>query len=375
MAAYHLARAGARVLLLEKETVPRHKPCGGGLTPKVLQELPFDLDDLVEDDCHDFLVSLQLGRPFRRRHHQPVVYTVTRARFDAFLTEQAVRAGAVLRDGVPVTGVQLGPGYAEVRTKGDSFKVAALVGADGANGVVGRSLGLRRDFDHMVAWESDVVPSRADLQSWTGLIGIDLGTLRGGGYAWVFPKGDHLSVGAGGCTQVGKDLKGYCDRFMVGLGLGSARVLRRRGHLLPIRPRGSPIQQGRGLLAGDAAGLVDACTGEGICWAVRSAKLAAGAVLDLLAGTARDLAGYETRVDDELMPELLAARRWVNLYLWAPALCSLLIHHSDPFWLTCCMLFRGDLGYQDVARLLGPLRFLPSILPVTIAGPRRGQGR
>ncbi len=363
MAAYQLARAGVRVLLLEKETAPRYKPCAGGLTPKTVQEVPFDLDDLVEDVCQDFQVSLRLGQPFRRRYPHPMVYMVMRDRFDQYLTERAVQAGVVLRDGSPATGVELRPVYAEVRTKGDTFRVAALVGADGANGVVARSLGLGSDFHHWVAWESEVVPDDVDLERWRGLIGIDLGTLRGGGYAWVFPKRDLLSVGAGGCTQVGRDLRGYCDRFVAGLGLRSARALRQRGHLLPIRPRGSPIQLGRALLAGDAAGLVDASTGEGIYWAVRSGKLAASAVLELLAGEIQDLESYERRVDDELMPELLAARRWVSLYLWAPALCSLLIHRSDPFWQTICMLFRGDQGYQDVARLLGPLRFLPSLLP------------
>lgn len=355
------------MLLLEKKALPRYKPCAGGLTPKTIDEIPFDLGPVLEDACQDFQVSLKLGRPFRRRYNQPVVYTVMRDSFDAYLAEHAVRAGTVLRDGTPVIGVELGRTYVDVQTKTGIFRAAALVGADGANGTVARSIGLGRDFHHWVAWESELAADDADLERWRGLIGIDLGTLRGGGYGWVFPKRDRLSVGAGGTDRVGRDLRSYCRRFITAQGLGDARVLRQCGHLLPIRPCGSPIQLGRALLAGDAAGLVDASTGEGIYWAVRSGKLAAAAVLELLAGNAQGLEGYERRVDEDLMPELLAARRWVNLYLWAPALCCTLMRHNDPFWQTVCMLFRGDLGYHDVARLLGPLRFLPSLLPV-VAG-------
>ncbi len=199
---------------------------------------------------------------------------------------------------------------------------------------------------------------------WRGLVGVDLGTAGAGGCGWVFPKREHLSVGVAAHQWDARGIRSLYDRFVARRGLSFAPVLRRCGHRLPIRPPGSPIQSGRVLLAGDAAGLVDAFTGEGIYWAVRSGKLAAAAVQELLEGRAQDLSGYERRVDRELMPELLAARQWVNVYLWAPALSYLLLRHSDRFRRAVCQIIRGERGYQDIAPSLGPLGVLTSLLPM-----------
>ncbi len=292
-----------------------------------------------------------------------------RDRFDHYLAQQAVGAGAVLVDRAPVTSVAVGASAVEVRTERGTFAAEALVGADGANGVVARSLGLATDFHHAVAWENEVAPDAGTLQRWRGLVGVDLGTAGAGGCGWVFPKRDHLSVGGAVHRWDARGIRSLYEGFAARSGLGAATVLRRRGHRLPIRPPDSPIQSGRALLAGDAAGLVDVFTGEGIYWAVRSGRLAAAAVRELLAGRARDLASYERRVDQELMPELLAARRWVNVYLWAPVLCYLLLRHSDGFWRAVCGIIRGERGYQDVSASLGPLGVLVSLLP--LAGGRR----
>ncbi|MCL5025431.1 MAG: FAD-dependent oxidoreductase, partial [Chloroflexi bacterium] len=107
-AAYWLARYGAQVLLLEKEQIPRYKPCAGGLTAKTLPEFPFDLSPVIEDICSAFEISLRLGDPFRRRYPQPLVYTVMRDRFDSYLVRRAVGAGARLKDGVSVRSVTVG---------------------------------------------------------------------------------------------------------------------------------------------------------------------------------------------------------------------------------------------------------------------------
>ncbi len=364
MAAYELARAGVRVLLLEREPLPRYKACGGGLTAKTIREVPFDLSPVVEDVCNSFAVTFRQAGQFVRSYHRPLVYMVMRDRFDYYLVEQAVGAGAVLVDRAPAIRVAVGPSGVEVRTERGTFAAEALVGADGANGIVARCLGLAGDFHHAPAWENEVVPDAVTLQRWRGLVGVDLGTAGAGGCGWVFPKRDHLSVGVAAHQWRARGIKSLYHRYAERSGLWSAPVLRRRGHRLPVRPAGSPIQSGRVLLAGDAAGLIDAFTGEGIYWAVRSGKLAAGAVRELLAGRAPDLAEYERRVDEELMPELLTARRWVNLYLWAPGLCYLLLRYSDRFWQAVCQIIRGDRGYQDIGASLGPLRVLASLLPV-----------
>lgn len=377
-AAYHLARAGVRVLLLEREPLPRFKPCGGGLTAKTLREIRFDLGPLVEDVCSGFEVTFRQGGRFVRRYPEPLVYMVMRHRFDRYLAEQAESAGAVLMDGTRVTGVVPNGSRVEVRTEGGVFQAQAAVGADGANGIVAGSVGLGKDLRHAVAWESELSPGYTALRRWRGLVGVDLGTAGAGGCGWVFPKGGNLSVGIAAHAPSFKGIRAYYDGFAARTGLGTMPVIHGRGHRLPIRPPGSRIRRGRVLLAGDAAGMVDAFTGEGIYWAVRSGRLAAASVLDLLGGLEPDLSGYERRVDEELMPELLAAQRWLNLYLWAPRLCYLLLRHSERFWRAVCLILRGERTYQDLAGSLGPLRGLVSLLPPvgeSSAGIRRAAAR
>lgn len=340
-----------------------------------MQQIPFDLSPVIEDVCHDFVVSCRLGEPFHRRSDRPLVYMVTRDRFDYYLAEQAARAGSVLLDRAAVTSLTVGASEVEVRTSTGVFRGAALVGADGANSVVARRLGLGRGFHYWVAWESEIDPGEAAHQHWQGLIGIDLGTIGAGGYGWVFPKREHLSVGTGAHERGAREIKGYYAGFAARHGLADAAVLQQRGHRLPLRPPDSPIWSGRALLAGDAAGLVDGFTGEGIYWAVRSGKLAAVAVLELLRGQTGDLASYERRIDAELMPELLTARRWLNLYLWAPTVCYQFLRASDHLWQAFCENVRGERGYQDRVKSVWPLRLLTSLLPVAASGTRgRGQG-
>ena len=195
-----------------------------------------------------------------------------------------------------------------------------------------------------------------------------------GGYGWIFPKGNHLSVGACARTRNFGHLKAYYHRLAIHHGLAGASVLSSRGHRLPLGVQGLPIYSGRALLAGDADGLVDWFTGEGIYCAVRTGKIAAAEIMRLLRGDMHDLAGYERRVDQELMPDLLAARRWLNFYLWVPALCYFLLCYSGRFWHAVCRVTRGELFYRNIAASLGPLSLLERLLP--IAGRRNtGQHR
>ena len=100
------------------------------------------------------------------------------------------------------------------------------------------------------------------------------------------------------------------ERYLQFLHLGDYQQWLTKGHRLPRRRRGMPIQSGRALLLGDAAGLIDFWTGEGIYYALRSAQTAAPAIQDYLEGKVADLEQYEVSIDRELMPELHVARTW-----------------------------------------------------------------
>jgi len=103
--AYRLARAGARVCLIDRARFPRDKPCGGGLTLRAVRELPFSVEPVVEDRVDTLELGLRYRRRWSRRADEPLVLMTQRRRLDAFLAEQASAAGAEFREGSKVTGV------------------------------------------------------------------------------------------------------------------------------------------------------------------------------------------------------------------------------------------------------------------------------
>lgn len=364
-AAYQLAKAGVNTLLIEKEKLPRYKTCGGGITFKAARALTFDFSPVIERTLYKVDFSWKTGKPYVLQNENPLVYMVQRSRFDNYLAEQAVQAGATLADEVVVKTVDLHETGVSVNTTCGRFTADFLIGADGATGRVARSLGLMADRWTLAALESEVEVENAVMSYWQDKIGIDLGELRAS-YGWVFPKGDHLSIGVGGLpgrADYGSRLKQYDSKHTAARVPGIKRVIRGHGYILPCRRPGAAVQKGRALLVGDAAGLVEAFTGEGIYWAIRSGQIAAQSIVKW-AGQL----DYQQQIDTLLMPDILSARRWWGVYIRAPRACYSLPKHLPPFWEAVCKIMRGERRFTDIRKRLGPLGFVESILPNKVEG-------
>jgi flavin-dependent dehydrogenase len=122
------------------------------------------------------------------------------------------------------------------------------------------------------------------------------------------------------------------------------------------------IQSERCLLLGDAAGLVDPVTGEGIYNAVRSARIAAPVIESYLKGSSSNLQEYEAAVDKQIMPELKAARALARGFAWFPGLVFTAVEHNDRLWNACCRLLRGEDTYITLKRRLGPAQVIFDLL-------------
>jgi geranylgeranyl reductase family protein len=299
-AAIHLARGGARVLLADKARFPRDKPCGGGLTGRALKRIPVDPSPVVERDVDRFELRLRYGSRFARSYTEPLIRMTQRRRLDAFLAAQAAEAGADFRDGTKVEVTELNDGGVEARVGDEVVFADALVGADGANGVIARATGLGDGIVRGVALEGNVPLDR--LRGDLGQTAVIELAVVPGGYGWVFPKGDHANLGVGGWGSEGPRLRDHLDRLARAHGLTVDDLTELRGHRLPMRRLGTPAAAGRALLVGDAAGLVDPLSGDGMYEAFVSARLAADAVL------ADDLAGYGAALSASL--DRHAAASW-----------------------------------------------------------------
>ena len=288
LTAFHLARGGAHVLLVDKARFPRDKPCGGGITVRAERLLPFSIAPVVEDAVDVFDLGFRYRSRFVRRTREPLIRMTQRRRLDAFLVEQAREAGAEFRDG----------------TKPDGIEAEVVIGADGANGTVGREHGLR---DHLrtVALEGN---ARVDTRLFAGRACIEFGLLPGG-YGWVFPKADHVNVGVGGWLDAGPLLRAQLHRLCREHGIEPYSLENVRGHHLPLRRPGARAARGRTALVGDAAGLVDPVSGDGIYEAVLSARLAAENALDIIAGRSDDFTSYAGELQRRLAVQTAASWR------------------------------------------------------------------
>ncbi|MEO8289590.1 MAG: geranylgeranyl reductase family protein [Gaiellaceae bacterium] len=305
-AAYRLATAGADVLLLDRARFPRDKPCGGGVTGRAARLLPFAIDPVVEHVVGGVDLRLGYGRSFARGDGSPLVYMTQRKRLDHFLVEQAAAAGAHFREESKVSGVETTPSGVTVTANGERLVGEALVGADGVNGVAARALDLGGNRVVGVALEGNLPYSKLDRGRYEGRVALELGVVLGG-YGWVFPKGDHANFGVGGWESEGPRLRDHLRRLCSEHGTAFDDLEEIRGYRLPLRSPRSTLARGRALVVGDAAGLIDPVSGDGMFEGFLSSQYAAQAVLDLLAGEAETLDAYGPRLADRLATHLWAS--------------------------------------------------------------------
>jgi geranylgeranyl reductase family protein len=364
-AAYHLARAGARVVILDRAEFPREKPCGGGVTARAFERAPVDITPVVEQVVTKLRFSYKLGKFFEYEYRtgdddepQTLAYLTQRHRLDEFLLRHACEAGAEFRGGAMVRGVEMDRDGVRIDVKGEKVEAAVLVGADGANGIVARSVGLRPVSEPQVALEAqfpypgDVVPGE-----WAHLLALELGSIAGG-YGWSFPKADHFNVGCGGYHSEGGKLRQHLYELQNHYRYGALTTRNMRGHRLPTRDEGAPIVRGRTLLVGDAAGLVDPMSGEGIYAAFVSGHLAAARLLRFLDGKDPDLWSYEAAIEREIMSDIRAAKMLRDAYDYTSWPSYFMLRRSEKMRQMLCQLITGERTYQGFLRQLGPLQYV-----------------
>ena len=347
-AARWLAEKGVAVLLLERQRLPRYKPCGGALTRRTLKLLtPLDVTPVVEAVVRTLTVEAPDGDRFTISLPEPLIATVMRDRFDAFLTEAATAAGARLREGEGGVRCEVGDEDVAVTTNRRTYRARFLVGADGANSVVAHQLGLC-PHHRALSLVAELTPDAK--ANWDGSIHL-LFPSQLGGYAWCFPKGTHLSAGIYTLRPMLPDwqrwLMGYLGRLRLGDGFQRHRL---QGHPVPLAGKFAQFHRKTALVVGDAAGLADPFTGEGISWAIESAQMAATVLWECLNGDLDSLQPYTDAIRHRSLPELRAAMGFARFLFALPQVCCRWFLRHEAVLRNFAKLLSGEVTYRTLWR-------------------------
>lgn len=364
-AARTLALTGARVRLLDRARFPRNKPCGGAVSMRVLGRFPYLQPALSRITSH-LISRLYLEGPAGAgvvvTSRRPAALMIRRVEFDHLLVQLATEAGAELVEGVEITQAEeTSTGVLLKARDRRRFEASAVIAADGVYSVVARRLGLNPGWapTALALDMMEETPGRILQSVDPGTLWVSYGYGGDEGYAYVFPKADHVNVGIGYVLDYFRSRIAQAPYERQASFVAS---LTRRGvlagqssrpHFTPYQiPVGGPARRTasrRVLLAGDAGGFVNGITAEGIYYAMVSGDLAARA---LAGGGART---YQARWRSEVGAELRDAVLVQRDLLSAPARIDATVEaaRSSPNLASLLVSYTtGDVSYAAARRRL-----------------------
>lgn len=330
------AQAGMKVLLLDRAKFPRDEPCGGALTRQAAAMVPVDVLKVAERSIDTFRLSLRLNGEFVRESAERLVYMTQRSALDSLMAEKAMEAGTDFIQQAPIRSIVSRRGCTEIRANGRVYQGLIEVGADG------------------VALEASLTPSGGAPGRWRSTVGVDVGDLPGG-YGWLLPKRDHVNIGLGVWKYLATKLKERLEALVRFYGFHPLNLWGLRGHHLSLYNAGSTIGRGNVLLTGDAAGLVDPLTGEGIGNALLSGHMAARAAGSFVSGKTGDLSSYSATVHREIIPSLNFSRKLHDIFHLSPGLYVFFDRRTRLLWQCVRAMLPGRANYSGVRKRLGPV--------------------
>jgi len=284
-AAKNCADHDLETVLIEKQSIPRIKTCGGGVSLKALKLIKSEVPDrLIEQKVRGFRLFSPSFDSVDLVSNEIIGISTKRDKFDEFLTRLSIESGCKFIQSDGVTDLSIDKeGVLCKLDSGKTIKGSIIIGADGANGVIAKKAGIRQKWANNevgLCLESDISLSKEDM----GKLNLDIFELYfiniPFGYGWLFPKKSSISIGIGGglayLNKAQNIFEGFCN-IVSKLKNINLKEHKFRAQLAPAGGFNRKIVADKTILVGDAAGFIDPFSGEGIYYAIRSGQIAANA--------------------------------------------------------------------------------------------------
>lgn len=295
-AAKFLSEGGIKTAIIDKSKFPRNKSCGGGLTAKVLENFDYiDNDTFIDAYCYGGILYSKSLNTLKIQSEQPIIAMVRREKFDNELLQVAIDHGATFFDEKKINDIRVEND--KVTLEGEhGFNISStyVIGADGVWSVIAEKTGLRtKNTSFGISLFNEYKLGEKEIEKYFstkrfGHLHLKFNGIPG--YGWVFPKKEYLNIGIGiADASLFKKTFSYPLREVYD---DYFNLLKKEGIIPPELEKGDvkagtlpyhPLKKtftDRVLLCGDAAGLINPLTGEGIDYAMYSGKIAADTIIE-----------------------------------------------------------------------------------------------
>lgn len=345
-AAYHLAKRGRSVLVVEKESLPRYKPCGGGVSPAIAKWFDFDFSPAISVKVNTIRYTWKMADPVQAKLNTPEpMWMVRRDVFDHFLIQQAQKQGAEVRDNTEVTGIQFKSDHWQVTTAFGTVSGRYLIAADGAKGPMAKMLGFKDRKRRLGGALEAEAPAQVENHN---IAHFEFGMVKNG-YIWNFPKADGYSIGIGTFRGGdGQDFKSILSEYATLFGI-DIKTSKQYGHPLCLWDGNQKLHTQNAILAGEAACVVDPMTAEGIRPSIFSGLKAAEAIDRAIAGDLNALEKYTQVIAEEWGADMAWAQKLAGVFYRIPGIGYKVGVKRPSATQRMGQILCGEMSYGDVA--------------------------
>lgn len=344
--AFHLAKNGISTVLIEKEKLPRYKTCGGGFVYRGRKNMPFDITEVIEREFNTVDIYLGDKLHFQTKRKTPTISMIMRDSFDNLIVEEAKKLGVTLLQENKLKELVFSDNKVIVKTNETELECKFVIGADGALSPTAKMAGWKEDTRKLIpALEYEVQVTDEDFERLKNEVRFDIDAIPYG-YAWSFPKKNHLSLGVASARRTKINLKKFYNEYVEMLGIKEIVNQTQHGFQIPVAPRTDGFVKNRVFLIGDSAGFADPITAEGISNAIYSGVLVTESIVESKLDYFKAKELYEQKLDKKLLPEIKTGL-WLSKWFYEQKTIRniLLKKHGQRFSEAMADVFHGDRSY------------------------------